>query len=48
MTRERRSDRASFLAAVAILALVAGPLLHSEQHALEHHQAEAEELAEAW
>jgi hypothetical protein len=48
MTRQGRSDRASFLAAVAVLGLVAGPLLHAEQHASEEHEEEAEALAEAW
>jgi hypothetical protein len=46
-----RSDRASFLAAVAALGLIVTPLLHAEEHQREEHQegdAEAAAIAEAW
>ena len=44
MTSAGRSDRAMFLAAVAVLGLVAAPLLHAEEHCRE----ELEDEAEAW
>ena len=44
MTSADRSDRAMFLVAVAVLGLVAAPLLHAEEHCRE----ELEDEAEAW
>jgi hypothetical protein len=44
MTSAGRSDRAMFLAAVAVVGLVAAPLLHAEEHCRE----ELEDEAEAW
>ena len=44
MTSAGRSDRAMFLAAVAVLGLVAAPLLHAQEHCRE----ELEDEAEAW
>jgi hypothetical protein len=44
MTSAGRSDRAMFLAAVAVVGLVAAPLLHAEEHCRE----ELEDEADAW
>jgi len=44
MTSAGRSDRAIFLAAVAVVGLVAAPLLHAEEHCRE----ELEDEADAW
>jgi hypothetical protein len=44
MTSAGRSDRAMILAAVAVVGLVAAPLLHAEEHCRE----ELEDEADAW
>jgi len=44
MTSAGRSDRAMFLSAVAVVGLVAAPLLHAEEHCRE----ELEDEADAW
>ncbi len=41
MTSTGRSDRATFLAAVAVLGLVVAPLIHAEEHQREGHDDEA-------
>jgi hypothetical protein len=43
--RELRRDRAGLLAAVAVLGLVAAPLVHAEMHWREAHPDEAERAA---
>ena len=48
MTTQARLDRASWLAAVAVLGLVVTPLLHAEEHRREGISAEQEALVEAW
>jgi hypothetical protein len=48
MNAAGRSDRALFLAAVAVLGLVVTPLVHAEQHHTEEHDDQAKALAEAW
>jgi hypothetical protein len=42
MTSTGRSDRATLLAAVAVLGLVVAPLLHAEEHQREGHDDEAQ------
>ena len=45
---EPRRDRAGFLAAVAVLGLIATPLLHAEEHCNEAHEAGGAALARQW
>ena len=45
---EPRRDGAGFLAAVAVLGLIATPLLHAEEHCNEAHEAGGAALARQW
>jgi len=47
MTAAGRTDRALFLAAVAVAGLVVTPILHAEQHQHEH-AADVGRVVEAW